>query len=461
MILNFFAEAIASGDLSRDINPQGPEELKALTVSFNRMIGSLRQMTSRIMDVSHEVSMATASLWSSINTNLRDLEEQTRQTEQIASALNEMASTAIEISRNASSTTEASRTTTKAAQEGMEALKSTSQSFETVSTSTHELQHMIELLSTSIKDIEKTLNIIAEIAEQTNLLALNAAIEAARAGEHGRGFAVVAEEVRKLAEKTARATVDVKQTIGGIKKASEATHSQMALAAEEIERTHQSIVRLQEVFEDIVRLAERTQAEMEKTAAAVEEQSSTTNHLSTVVEEGTETTRHLYEGFKGLSEHTNSLTKFVEELNELLKGFRLPEDPIVHLKKAKVAHRNWVQRLYRMYHTNETIESIEMKDYHQCELGRWYYSDGQRLLGGLAEFQVLEEPHRHLHEKAIDAIMALKEGDRQRALLCIEEVDRLSNEIVHHLNILIEELGNHKYQKPPIHAVPSEAAVKV
>ncbi|WP_425298876.1 methyl-accepting chemotaxis protein [Pseudomonas duriflava] len=142
--------------------------------------------------------------------------EQFSRTDQVATAMHEMAATALEVARHAGEAAEAASETDQAVQRGNQAMHS---SIETIVSMSEEIAGTAVLINQLEEDsarISKIMDVIRGIAEQTNLLALNAAIEAARAGEAGRGFAVVADEVRSLAQRTAQSTNEINQIVANV-----------------------------------------------------------------------------------------------------------------------------------------------------------------------------------------------------------------------------------------------------
>lgn len=231
------AENIARGDLTSVIEDTGKDEPAALLRALKAMQGNLHDTVLRITDTSTLLASSSQQFHAVIATATSGLQEQNREIEQAATAVNEMTAAVDEVARNASATAQASQTTDMAAQTGKARVAETLDSLSVLAEGILITADRVELLASSVSGINRVLEVIRSIAEQTNLLALNAAIEAARAGEAGRGFAVVAEEVRALAFRTQQSTGEIEHMVGELRSVATHTLSSMQLSTDRVHTT--------------------------------------------------------------------------------------------------------------------------------------------------------------------------------------------------------------------------------
>lgn len=205
--------ARGGGDLTRRLQRTNNDEIGAVISAFNTFVDSIHGMIQRIQQLTLQVADIGQQVSRDTTSTFKTLDHQREQTLQVASAMNEMAASAVEVARStqdAASAAEVAEQTTKAAQ------KTASRSIDNI----HQLSDEVRLNTDGLQQLQEDVNgigavsdVIRGIAEQTNLLALNASIEAARAGEMGRGFAVVADEVRALAARTQASTQEIQGMI--------------------------------------------------------------------------------------------------------------------------------------------------------------------------------------------------------------------------------------------------------
>jgi methyl-accepting chemotaxis protein len=176
-------------------------------------------------------------------------------------------------------------------------------------------------LGKSSDQIGEIISVIDDIADQTNLLALNAAIEAARAGEQGRGFAVVADEVRKLAERTTKATKEIAGMIKKIQVDTAGAVSSMEQGTGEVEKGKQLADRAGASLQEIVGVSQKVTDMVTQIAAASEEQSSASEQISKNVEAISKVTGETAQGTQQIARAAEDLNRLTEKLQELTSRF--------------------------------------------------------------------------------------------------------------------------------------------
>ncbi len=219
--------ANGGGDLTRKLEIKGNDEIAQMAMAFNQFTGQLRTM---FIDIRKETENLTHGV-TDINSVLHQLSADSALLADLAASnAATIEEITVSISHIAENSDDANQLVTSTGALSGESASTVREVAKEVSKSASEVEGLASLLNSlnqRSQDISGIIRVIKEIADQTNLLALNAAIEAARAGEQGRGFAVVADEVRKLAERTGQATVEITGMIDGIRHETDAAVANM------------------------------------------------------------------------------------------------------------------------------------------------------------------------------------------------------------------------------------------
>jgi methyl-accepting chemotaxis protein len=315
--------SFANGDLTVNLHSDRNDDIGKLFNGFNLAVDNIR---SALISVTEAID-ATASAGNEISSSTEEMaagaQEQSSQTMEVASSIEQITKTILESSKNAATASEAAANAGQIAKNGGKIVNETIEGMNRISEVVKKSADTVEALGKSSDQIGEIVQVINDIADQTNLLALNAAIEAARAGEQGRGFAVVADEVRKLAERTSKATKEIATMITQIQKDTKGAVISMQEGTREVEKGKGLANRAGESLNQIITGSEKVVEMVNQVADASEEQAKAAEKISRNIEGINNVTQESAAGIQEVARASEDLSRLTTNLQELIIRFKL------------------------------------------------------------------------------------------------------------------------------------------
>ncbi|WP_071872703.1 methyl-accepting chemotaxis protein [Atopomonas hussainii] len=268
------------GDLTVRARFSGNDEVAQMAQAFNSMQSSYQHVLSMAQQVAQTIDHEAKQLRSSMQDNGSALAQQQGETNQAATAVEEMSATVLQVAEHAANTRDQSSEADRLAGHGAHVVKTAGNAIQTLADGVEKTAHVLQRMVDDSRQIGGMLGVIHGIAEQTNLLALNAAIEAARAGESGRGFAVVADEVRALAQRVQQSTDEISSTLAALEKASEEAQNFMGQSREQAEHCVQQAGQAGAALDAITQAVAQMRDNNTQIASAAQEQSQVAGEIS-------------------------------------------------------------------------------------------------------------------------------------------------------------------------------------
>lgn len=310
---------LGEGNLRIKFDIKGKDEFSNIGKTLNKVVESLRESMSNIETASDEIRNSSKELGDVSQDTIKNsellsgdaekiqqnVENTSASIQEVTSSVEEVAAAAQSVSKNSVDLSARTNDVAAAAEKGEKSIEAIVNVVETAVKSTDETANTVMKLTEHVGNIQQIINTINSITEQTNLLALNAAIEAARAGDAGRGFAVVADEIRKLAEQSKQATVNIVSIIGQIQERSRKADEMTKKTVSDVRNVSSLAGEISLQFKDILGQVEKIHDMVQVMSANAQEQSAAAEEVSGTMDASARMVVNISEKIKDMVEAIN------------------------------------------------------------------------------------------------------------------------------------------------------------
>jgi methyl-accepting chemotaxis protein len=317
--------AEGEGDLTKRLDVRSEDEIGELSRWFNVFVEKLQGIIRQVEANSEQLGSASEQLSSSAGEIARSTSGQRDEARQVATAMNEMAATVAQVSENSCQASNNARVAAQLAQRGGQVVQNTVDLIRAVSESTRGTVKQVEKLGASSQEIGAIIGVIDDIADQTNLLALNAAIEAARAGEQGRGFAVVADEVRKLAERTSKATKEIAEMIRTIQTETSSAVDAIRSGTSKVDSGVEAAGKAGQALQEIIESSQSMQDVVAHIASAAVEQEAASSEINNSMDQMAKMVEQSSVAAKESAKACEDLNSLAQSLNLIVNKFKISD----------------------------------------------------------------------------------------------------------------------------------------
>ncbi len=316
------AEQATSDPLIAQMYTDSSGDQARLELAMLSQDARLKTCLTRLQDTAEQLARQAQKADALAHSSSVGLDRQRQETEQVATAVNEMAATTLEVASNVARTAIATQEANRLTGQGRSIAAETREAIQRLSLSVGDTGETVTRLAQDSNEIGGVVDVIKGIADQTNLLALNAAIEAARAGEMGRGFAVVADEVRSLAQRTAESTGQIHQLIAKLQRTAEEAVMAMEIGrkqaddgVERVQQADQALAGISDAVANISNMADQIAAAAEEQSSVADEINRNITNIAQLAEKTSDEARSSAELSKGLTATAKSQYALVERFN--------------------------------------------------------------------------------------------------------------------------------------------------
>jgi methyl-accepting chemotaxis protein len=317
--------SVSEGNLTKR-GPEGNDALGKLVQAVNKMLDDFGLMLTEVKQIGLSVSSSATEILAAAEQIAVGSQRQADEITNTSSAVEEMAASMNQVSRNAEASAEAARRALDMAGHGDKSVRDTSEAMSRIDSAVQQTAEKMRLLGIRSSEISEIIDLINDIAAQTNLLALNAAIEAAHAGEAGLGFSVVADEIRKLAERSARATRDVGNLIKSIQSETSEALTAMEVGMKEVRGGSYLATQASNALQDISDAVRQSSELIEEISAASEEQARVTSNVAGAMQTISSITLETSAGAHQTAQTIEGMVGLADRLNKSISQFKVKDD---------------------------------------------------------------------------------------------------------------------------------------